>query len=146
MTLKKDSGQTSWPTQQLKVKVHPEKQAGWCQGWRPRERAHKGRGGERTQLGTRWALLYPGSSFTKEMSAKGNPLQQPQEIREKNSPHARRAISNWQWHCGKIFDWGTFQQKCIRGMNLFQTLKSHWQTWKQETQLCQLGGHQSSSW
>lgn len=51
-------------SKQLKVKVHPEKQAGWCQGRRPWERDQGGTRLKRTQLGPRWA------SFTKEMSAK----------------------------------------------------------------------------
>lgn len=79
-------------TQQLKAKVHPEKQSGWCQGRRSWVRDQGGTGLERTQLGPRWASETLGHLLPKRCLQGGNPLQKPQEIREKNSMQSKTSL------------------------------------------------------
>lgn len=110
-------------TQQLKVKVYPEKQAGWCQGRHPWERDRGGTGGERTQLGPRWAPETLSHLLPKRCLLSGNPLQKPQEIREKNSMQSKTSqfismiFPSWQ-------SWGAVMQKPTVGRKLFSWLNT----------------------
>lgn len=79
-------------TKQLTVKVHSEKQAGWCQGRCPWERDQGGTGLKRTQLGPRWASETLGHLLPKRCLLSGNPLQKPQEIRGKNSMQSKTSL------------------------------------------------------
>lgn len=105
-------------TKQLKVKVHPEKQAGWCQGRRPWERDQGGTRLKRTQLGPRWASETLGHLLPKRCLLSGNPLQKPQEIREENSMQSKASLFiemillHWQ-------SWGAVMQKHALGKKIF---------------------------
>lgn len=105
-------------TKQLKVKVHPEKQAGWCQGRRPWERDQGGTRLKRTQLGPRWASETLGHLLPKRCLLSGNPLQKPQEIREENSMQSKTSLFiemillHWQ-------SWGAVMQKHAFGKERF---------------------------
>lgn len=105
-------------TKQLKVKVHPEKQAGWCQGRRPWERDQGGTRLKRTQLGPRWASETLGHLLPKRCLLSGNPLQKPQEIREENSMQSKTSLFiemillHWQ-------SWGAVMQKHALGKKIF---------------------------
>lgn len=111
-------------TKQLKVKVHPEKQAGWCQGRRPWERDQGGTRLKRTQLGPRWASETLGHLLPKRCLLSGNPLQKPQEIREENSMQSKTSLFiemillHWQ-------SWGAVMQKHALGKKIFFFLTQH---------------------
>lgn len=110
-------------TKQLKVKVHPEKQAGWCQGQCSWVRDQGGMGLQRTQLGPRWASETLGHLLPKRCLLSGNPLQKPQEIREKNSMQSKTSLFieiillHWQ-------SWRTVMQKHALGKKLFSWLNT----------------------
>lgn len=108
-------------TKQLKVKVHPEKQSGWCQGRRSWVRDQGGTGLERTQLGPRWASETLGHLLPKRCLQGGNPLQKPQEIREKNSMQSKTSL-------------------------FIEIILLHWQSWRAVMQKQALGEKSFFSW